>query len=219
MTGFSNYTAQGILNQVCGKSAIFSLPTAYVALFTAVGTDAGGGFTEVSGGSYARVATSGATWNSASGTSPSTISNSATISFPTSTGSWGTVIAWGLYDASSGGNLLAWDYLGNFSWLPVTVSAASPAVLTAPAHGYSVADTVVYTTEYGGAAPTFSASNFTGLLTLAHAATDTFDVTNSATAVNTSTSGNGMVRKVASQTIGSGILPSFGANALQLNCA
>ena len=219
MTGFTNYTAQGILNQVCGKSTIFATPTAYVALFTAVGTDAGSGFTEVSGGSYARVATSAGTWNSASDTGPSTISNASSITFPTATSGWGTVVAWGLYDAPTGGNLLAWDYLGNFSWLPATVSAASPAVITAPNHGYSVADQVVYTTEYGGAAPSFSASNFTGLLVIAHAATDTFDVTNSSTPVNTSTSGNGMVRKVAAQTIATGTLPSFGASALSLACA
>lgn len=219
MTGFTNYTSQGILNHITGKAPIFSEPTAYLALFTAVGTDAGSGFTEVSGGSYARVATSTSTWNSATGTGPSIITTAQAIVFPTATAPWGTVIAWGLYDASSGGNLMAWDYLGNFSWLPATISAASPAVLTIPNNGYSVADIVVYTTEYGGSAPSFSASNFTGLLAVAHAATDTIDVTNAATPVNTSSSGSGMVRKVSAQAIGSGTLPSFGANALSLACA
>jgi hypothetical protein len=42
---------------------------------------------------------------------------------PQATASWGTVIAFALYDASSG-NLLLWDYLGNFAWLPATVSSA-----------------------------------------------------------------------------------------------
>ena len=219
MTGFSNYTAQGILNHITGKSAIFSIPTAYAALFTAVGTDAGSGFTEVSGNGYTRVATAAVDWNAASGTGPSTISNANAVNFPTATVTgWGTIIAWGLYDAPTGGNLLAWDYLGTYSWLPATVSSASPGVLTSPAHGLSVANNVVFTTEYGGAAPTFSASNFTGLLVVAHAATDTFDVTNSAVAVNTSSTGDGQVRRVATQVVGAGATPAYSSGALVLNC-
>ena len=208
MTGASDYSAQHFLEWVTGKTAMPSVPTVYVALFTAVGTDAGSGFTEVSGGSYARTVTTGL-WNSASGTGPSTISNSSNITFPQSTGSWGTVIAWGLYDASTSGNLLAWDYLGNFSWLPTTVSNASPGILTAKANGYSNGDPVIFNTEYGGTAPSFSQSNFTGVLIVANSTTDTFSVTNSATAVNTSSTGSGMVRKIVQQSVPSNVTVSF----------
>lgn len=216
MTGFSDHTAQGILGHITGKAAIFAEPTAYVALFTAVGTDAGTGFTEVTGGSYARVATNATTWNSPTGTGPSTENNASAITFPTATASWGTVIAVGLYDAASSGNLLAWDFLGNFNWLPCTVSSASPGVITAPAHGLSVGNSVIFTTEYGGTAPTFSASNFTGTLLVAHAATDTFDVTNGGTPVNTSSTGNGMVRQISPTLIGSGATPGFTSGNLTL---
>lgn len=213
MAGFSNYVSQGILNHITGKSAIFSIPTAYLALFTATGLDDGTGFTEASGGSYARVTTSGSSWNSASGTSPSTITNNGALTFPTATGSWGTVIAVGLYDALTSGNLLAWDYLGNFSWLPCTVSNASPGIITAHAHGFSAADPLIFTTEFGGTVPTFSQSNFTGVLSCVSPATDTFSVTNAATAVNTSSTGNGMIRKIVQQAIASGVQASF-ANAV-----
>ena len=91
----------------------------------------------------------------------------------------------------------------------VVVDDGDPGVLTAHAHGYSVGDPVVFSTEYGGVIPTFSQSNFTGTLILAHAATDTFDVTNAATAVNTSSTGNGMVRKIVQQSIPSGVQASF----------
>ena len=177
MSGLSDYSAQAFLNHLVGKTSIFTLPTAFVALFTAVGVDAGTGFTEVSGGSYARVTTSGATWNAASGSAPSTLTNAAAVTFATATASWGTVIAFGLYDASSAGNLLAWDYLGNFNWLPATVSAASPGVNTAKGHGYSNGDPFVFSTEYGGTGPTFSAGNYTGVQTVAGVTTDTFNVT------------------------------------------
>jgi hypothetical protein len=215
MTGFTDRTAQGILNHVTGVSAIYTLPTTYLALFTAVGIDAGTGFTEVTGGSYARVALSGLI-GASTGSAPSQSANSSAITFTTATASWGTIIGWGLCDAPTSGNLNFWDYLGNFNWLPTTVSSASPAVLTAPAHGYSAADTVVFSTEYDGTAPSFSASNFTGLLAVVSPATDTFTVTNGGTAVNTSSTGSGMIRKVGSQTIGTGIQASFAAGALIL---
>ncbi len=220
MSGLSDYSAQNFLNYIVGKTAVPTLPTAYLALFTAVGTDANTGFTEVSGGSYARQSTSGATWNAASGSAPSTDSNAAAITFPTATASWGTVIAFGLFDALTVGNLLAWDYLGNCSWLPTTVSSASPGTLTVKAHGYSLADPFVFSTEYGGTAPSFSQSNFTGVLAVAATvATDSFTATNGGTAVNTSSTGSGMVRKILQQPIPSGVQASFAIGAMTLTAA
>jgi hypothetical protein len=106
MGSFSDYTENKVLDHVTGKTA-FTKPTAYIALFTAAPSDAGGG-TEVSGGSYARVATTGTDWNAASGGSTS---NAAAITFPTATGSWGTVTHFALMDASTAGNQLAWGAL------------------------------------------------------------------------------------------------------------
>lgn len=102
----SNYTENKILELVVGKTA-FALPTARVALYTAAPSDTGGG-TEVSGGSYARVSTAGADWAAASGGS---IANANAITFPTASGSWGTVTHFGIFDAASGGNLLRWGAL------------------------------------------------------------------------------------------------------------
>lgn len=85
----------------------------YVALFTSACGDTAGG-TEVSGGAYARVAIarSVSAWKSTNGTTSGASSgttgvstNAGVINFGTSTGSWGTVTHWGLYDASTAGNL------------------------------------------------------------------------------------------------------------------
>ena len=203
MSGLTDFTAQALLNWVVGKTAMPALPTVSVALFTAIGVDAGTGFTEVTGGSYARVTTAGAAWNAASGSSPSTISNATAISFPMATAPWGTVIAFGLYDASVAGNLLAWDYLGNFDWLPFSCTLASPGVLTVPAHGYTNGDSVVVTAEHGGTLPT-TAGSWSGLLTVAGVATNTFTA-----GVNTTGVGSGLVRKVTQQVISSGVQASF----------
>lgn len=150
-----------------------------------------------------------------SGTEPAVTPASATsgsiIAFITATASWGTVTSWGLFDALSAGNTLEFDYLGLFTWLPATMSAASPGVITSKTHGYANGDQVVVTTKYGGTLPTFSQSNLTGILVVANVTTDTFTVTNGGTAVNTSATGDFMVRKVASQSIPSGITASYAA--------
>lgn len=71
----------------------------YLALFTTAPGETGGG-TEVTGGAYARRQVTFGT------PSEGTMKNSAAIEFPTATGSWGTAVAWGLFDAAANGNLV-----------------------------------------------------------------------------------------------------------------
>lgn len=227
---FARRTAENILQHIVGYSAIFAEPTAYVALFTTAPTDdTGAGAVEVSGGAYARVATTtgtSGTWGAAStSTDPTTLSNSGTtnaaITFPTATANWGTVVAFGLYDAATGGNLLAWGWLGAYSWLPTTISSASPGVFTAHAHGFAANDPVVFSVVFGGTAPTSSggALGSNNVSVVVSPTTDTFTLTTSGTAVNTSTTGNGMVRKIVQQSVPSGVQPSFASGQLVLQAA
>jgi hypothetical protein len=159
------------------------------------------------------------TFAAPTGSAPTTSTSNSQANFVTATASWGTVIAWGLYDAVSSGNLLEWDYLGNYSWLPATVSSASPGVITAKAHGYAASDPLIYSAEYGGTAPSFSQSTFTGVLLAVGPATDTFTVTNGGTAVNTSSTGSGMVRKITQQSVPSGVQVQFASGSLILSAA
>jgi len=80
--------------------------TIYFALMTVAPTPSGGG-TEVTGGSYARVAlTNNATNFPAAATRQKR--NGVAIDFGTATADWGTSMPGvALYDASSGGNFLA----------------------------------------------------------------------------------------------------------------
>lgn len=113
----------------------------YYGLFTAAPSDAGGG-TEVTGGSYARVTVASSLANYAgTQSSGSTVassgsggltSNNGTITFPAPSANWGSVTHFGVFDASSGGNLLI--------------------------HG---ALTVAKTINNGDAAPSFAAAAFT----------------------------------------------------------
>jgi hypothetical protein len=197
MVGLTDYSSRKALDHTTGKTA-WIMPTDYILLYTAAPTDAGGG-TEVTGGSYARVATSGATWNAAAGSSPASTSNANAINFPTATSNWGSVVAVGAADAATAGNILWWDYAGSFSWLPFSCTSASPGVLTVPAHGFANGDTVAVTSEFGGTLPA-TAGSWSGLLTVANVTTDTFTL-----GVNTTGTGSGMVRKVTPYTVNSGI--------------
>jgi hypothetical protein len=106
MAGFSDYLEDKVLDHVFGGTAYTAPTTLYVALYTVAPTDTGGG-TEVTGGSYARQ--TGAF--TVSGTNPTQASNSSAIEYPTATGNYGTVVAVGIFDALSSGNLLAYANL------------------------------------------------------------------------------------------------------------
>jgi hypothetical protein len=104
MSSFSDYTENLVLTWLFTTSSA-TRPTAwYVGLYTAAPSDTGGG-TEVSGNAYARKVTGTI---SGSGTA-TTFTNAAAIEFaPASGGNWGTIGWAGIFDAVSGGNLLAW---------------------------------------------------------------------------------------------------------------
>ena len=101
MAEMSDYLEVKLLNLTLNGTAFTAVNNPYVSLHTANPTDAGTG-TEVSGGSYARTASSFAT---ASGTS-GLVASDADITFPTATGTWGAVGWIGLWDAASSGNML-----------------------------------------------------------------------------------------------------------------
>ena len=98
------------------RGQTYTMPTTvYFALANTAGSDVACG-TEVTGGSYARVAVASslANWagtQSAGSTTASTgtggtTSNNATITFPAPTAPWGSVVEYCVLDAPSGGNLL-----------------------------------------------------------------------------------------------------------------
>src|SRR6056300_1627649 len=99
MAEFSNYLENAFINAALRATNFTSPATVYVSLYTSNPNDDDSG-TEVSGGSYARTAvTFGAPSNGVS-------TNSADVTFPTATASWGTVSHIGIHDASTSGNLL-----------------------------------------------------------------------------------------------------------------
>lgn len=95
----TNYLEQALLNHVLRNVSYASPTQPYVALYTVAPDDTGGG-TEVSGGAYARQPVT------FTAPTPDSCSNSTDVTFPIATGDWGTVVAFGIFDAVTGGNLL-----------------------------------------------------------------------------------------------------------------
>ena len=100
---FSNTFETTVLTWAFSTSSA-TRPTAWhLALYTSAPDDTGGG-TEVSGSAYARQSV-------AFTISGNTASNTSALEFPTATGSYGTVTHVGVFDAASGGNLIAYASL------------------------------------------------------------------------------------------------------------
>ena len=103
---FSDFLEDKLLKHTFTNTAYTPPTTLYVGLFTAAPSDTGGG-TEISTSStgYARQT---ATF-SVSGTSPTEANISSAIDFPTATADWGTITHLAVFDASTGGNMLAYS--------------------------------------------------------------------------------------------------------------
>jgi hypothetical protein len=115
MSAMSDYLENKLVDFLFRGQSYSPPATLYFGLLTAAPSDSGGG-TEVSGGSYARVGVAASLANfsgtqaaasttASSGTGGRT-SNNGAITFPAPTANWGVCSHFGIYDASSGGNLM-----------------------------------------------------------------------------------------------------------------
>ena len=116
MSQFSDWAEPRVLDALFNGVALTGPNTMYIALYTATLSDSGGG-TEVTGGAYARAAV-----RKNGAASPTfdlavvdgagyLVDNTHTITFVTATANWGNVLAFGLWDHLTTGNLLMWGPL------------------------------------------------------------------------------------------------------------
>ena len=99
MSAMSNYLENELLDHVLRNAAYTSPSTVYIGLSTGSFGDDNSG-TEISGNGYARQSIA---FDAASG---GTTDNTSNVDFPAATGSQGTISHYGIFDASSSGNLL-----------------------------------------------------------------------------------------------------------------
>jgi len=157
-------------------------------------------------------------FGAATGQGPATATSVSTVTFAQATASWGTAVAWGVYDALTSGNLLEWDWLGNDPWYPCSITNASPGVITAigitagstPALANGA--TVALTARFGGSIATGLTAET--VYTVAGLSSDTFNVS-----TNTTSTGSAMVRQITQQPIAINVTASFSTGNLILAAA
>ena len=109
MPGKSQYQTDAVLNVLRGTN-ITAHAGVYVGLFSTAPANDGASGTELSGNAYARQAvTFGAP--AADTGNIRKVSNAALITFGPASADWLQAVAFGIWDASSAGNLLYWDNL------------------------------------------------------------------------------------------------------------
>lgn len=132
-----NYAENKVVDALLRARAIGTPATWYVALNTDACTE-GADETEVTGGSYARVAvtagltqfagTQSAGSTTASSGTNGTTSNNAAITFPQSSAAWGTLTSVTLMDATSAGNeWVCIDLTSTFNVSGTGVTVSFPA--------------------------------------------------------------------------------------------
>lgn len=106
--GLSEYAAKKILEHAMGKTA-WTMPTnVYVALFIGDPLGAGSELADPPATDYAREQTTGASWGTATFSSPTaSIATAADVDFGTAGADWGTVTHVAIYDAATDGNMIA----------------------------------------------------------------------------------------------------------------
>jgi hypothetical protein len=117
MNSFTNYLEEKLLQHAFTGTAYTQPSGRYVGLFTTAPTEGSLG-SEVTGGAYARQTATFTVNNAyeidpvgAPGVLVTAALNNAVIEFPTATVAWGVVSHIGVFDAVTGGNMLAYGAL------------------------------------------------------------------------------------------------------------
>lgn len=213
----SDFLELEILDHVLGNAAYTAPATVYVGLFTVAPTDSGGG-TECSAGNYARkdVTNNATNWPAASG---GLKQNGTPINFVQANADWAPpgspVVAFGLFDAPTAGNLLYWGWLGTDDGKLFT-GLNTGDVLTAPGHTLVNNDQVRLLAVPGATLPTGLSEGTTYFVISVSGNTLQLSLTQGGAAVVITADGSGLIAKLISKAVQNGDTASFAIGSLQI---
>lgn len=211
MPFISDYYENKILDHMYRNQAFTPPSAVYVSLHSGRPGDTGAN--EISGGSYARQTV---TLTAASGGASENTANIEFSNMPSV-----TVVAFGLWDASSGGNLLGWGWLqpsgGYQKFFLVESADLTSNDITSPSHGLAANDRVVFEPLMGSSLPG-GLSTGTVYYVTGTPGTDTFQVstTQGGAAVDITSVGSGLVIKVTPKSVNAGDTFRIPAGGLDL---
>jgi hypothetical protein len=208
---FTDYTEGKVADEIFGATAFAAPGTLHVGLHSAYPNEAGSG-AELTGNGYARVAVTNNTtnWPNYSGGQKT---NGNPINFPTATGSnWLEAVAVSIWDAASSGNMIARGWLGSDAGKVFTATAAD--LFTAPGHSLVNDDKVAVIAIPGGTLPTGVVEGT--IYFVINVSGDTFNLsaTQGGGAINLTTVGAGLIKKVIPKTVQVGDTLSFPASSV-----
>lgn len=167
---------------------------AYASLHSAYSAT---GASELTGGSpaYARQAV---TWSAASGSSKASASVAGAFNVPAGS----TVAFVGLWSAVTAGTFAGMGGNDAGTQYAFTATSASPAVFTAPGSSYANGNTVVLFPGAGGTLPTGFTAGTVYYVVSASGATFQLSATSGGTAINSSSTGSGIVAALTLELFG-----------------
>jgi len=167
---------------------------AYASLHSAYSSS---GANELTGGSpaYARQSV---TWSAASAGSKADASVAGAFNVPAGD----TVAFVGLWSASTSGTFAGMGPNDAGTQYAFTATSASPGVFTAPGSSYSNGNTVVLFPGAGGTLPTGVTAGTIYYVVSASGATFELSATSGGSAINTSSTGSGIVQSLTLETFG-----------------
>lgn len=127
--GATDAIENALLDHLLGGPAYTPPPMLHLALYTTAPADSGSGGVEATGGDYTRIAVPNDPdhWPPADAGAKA---NAHSITWPTPTGSWGTIRAIGILDAATGGTLLFHAQVTPVAVTTGQVVQAGPGTLT-----------------------------------------------------------------------------------------
>ena len=206
---FITALADDILEHVYRNVVYTSPTTVYVGLIEAITDLEAGSVTEATYTGYARQACA---FDAAqAGLGGRFVQNTAQESFGQKTDAGSpTMIAIGVWDALTVGNLLSITFIDADAPIFATATLASPGVWTAPAHGLANGQSVRLQAVPGLALPTGAAEDTDYVV--ANVATDTFELTG----LNTSSTGAALAMPYTAVTVNQNDTPQLAAAALKI---
>ena len=215
----TDYLNKALLNAAYRNTTFTSPATVYAGLLTAVSAAKVGTVTEVAYTGYARVSITFAA--PVAGSGGWKIQNSGALTFVQNpgNGSQFTIVAVGIYDAASNGNLLDVVFLdGNTPLLATTTTLVSTLLHTAPGHGMAANQQVRLEKAAGQALPGAFAEDTTYFVIATGLSADQYELSASqgGGAITITSSGDYVLMRLTPVTVNVNDTPQFSVNALSL---
>lgn len=214
----SNFLELELLDHVVGAAVYTAPANLFFGLFTVAPTDAGGG-TECSAGNYARVSMANNLTNfpAASGGNKS---NNVAVTFAQANADWAglatPVVAFGIFDAITAGNLLYWGWLGNDAG-KLFLGSNTGDLITCPGHTFVNTDMVRLLDVPGAALPAGLAAGQTYFIIGVSGITFQLSLTSGGAAVTLTGDGTGLIAKIVPKPILTDDTASFAIGALVIS--